>query len=345
MVSCNLDELAERIDVHRCKPGINETVECFAWDGNVINEGKIEYALVVHVLLVAFDAILMECLSHYPSVIRTVCQPRDEQERIGQLIRCFALRPETVVILLDAYEPLLTLLEGRTTLQPRFIVRGKEITNAIWMRSGAIAPMDDEATKTIVEALRPFVHAAFGCRINEDCCVLVLYYRSNRTAASDMGPLADETFRNRIASAFDVVLGDFNAVAEDAQRVVAALGTAMRHPMGVGIGTVKWRTPFQPQLHKCGEVSAMTVNVLVKGGTSPTQRFLLNGTPVTGDGPLLVPCDGHFSDHYGAAIDQFLVLNCAAAQSNALEFMTEGLAQANQRMWDLLRHECGHTSV
>ena len=82
----------------------------------------------------------------------------------------------------------------------------------------------------------------------------------------------------------------------------------------------------------------MTINILMKGSVDPSERFLLNGTIVTPNHHPFVPCRGHFSDHYGVAIDDFIVINCAAAQTSGLEFMTEALQDPMETMWKLFLH-------
>ena len=234
--SCELATLAELVDVGRCKPSENDDFVDFAWDGHPIKEGKTEYTLVLHALLMAFDYLTMECLSQYPKVVQTLSQPHNETDRINQLTAGLSssCRRENVLVLLDAYEPLLTNLEGHAGFHSQLMEPGTEIINSVWTRGSGTETkrIQDDQTNEILERLQPFVHNAFACSVSGEKHMLVLYFRSNRTTAKDMGPLSEGGFRQRIVNAFDIILGDFNAVAEQAQAVVTALAADMKHPTG-----------------------------------------------------------------------------------------------------------------
>ena len=125
---------------------------------------------------------------------------------------------------------------------------------------------------------------------------LVVYFRSGRSTVNDMGPLGDSEFRQLliqpghelkerksedsswtmhasscVTETFDVVVGDFNAVAEEAQVVVQLLAQGMGCPKAASIGTRKSSTLFQTQQTKTSlELQCTTVYV------SNVQRVVLS---------------------------------------------------------------------
>ena len=102
----------------------------------------------------------------------------------------------------------------------------------------------------------------------------------------------------------------------------------------IEIGTRKCRTPYQTQHTKCGEITSITICIISKIDECYS-RFLLNRTKIIKECPY-IPCEGHYSDHYCVSRGDIIVMNCAAAQTSAFEFMTDKLKEPQDTMWNML---------
>ena len=315
-----------------------EDLEAFHWRGLPLGNTSHEYALLLPLLLYVFDALLMDCLARveYRPIVTSLCHPRDEYVRVQQVVECISTRSQNTLILLDVYDALLDgVVDSGCGYEVQIHIQGDDgIDHAVLQRIGNAS--EDRLSVEVQDAFAPFVHTVSAFTMGGNRKVLLLYYLSSRNTAMDMGPIQDELFRAYVAQEYDVVVGDFNATGGEAQTVVRELMKSLGHPEAADIGTRKWRTPFQTQHTKCGEVTAVTLALAVKDDDTPLERFLLTGESVDNEHPPIVPCAGHFSDHYAAASHEYLVLNCARAQTCPLEFMTDALTDANESLWEML---------
>ena len=280
------------------------------------------------------------------TVLGTTTPSRHHAERAAQLRDALQWRTEGFVVLLDAYDELLSMyaeLSGTTVYAVRTVAKRGDVCVAVLTRHHECLPamLEDPLNRFM-----PFVHYVGAFRLGDGRRLLVVYYRSGRATAADMGPLADADFRRQhLLSAFDVIVGDFNATGDGARDVVHAFAREFTDDSTatarVPIGTRKCRTPFNTQHTKCGEVTGVTIVALTRSRPVPMRRFLLS-TPdedvVDGAEPF-VPCAGHFSDHYAVATEAAIAINCAASQTSGMEFMTDALVEPNADLWRRLQDD------